>query len=79
MAILSGGGDAITTALGDSVRILLRHRLRPPVDVVLFVRNVFAFREILATIAPETSLFAALIPLVQRLPDLAARLEPAPA
>lgn len=78
MAMLSGGGDAITTALGDSVRILLRHRLRPPVDVALFVRNVFAFREFLATIAPETSLFAALMPLVQRLPDLAARLEPAP-
>lgn len=78
MAILSGGGDAIATALGDSVRILLRHRLRPPIDVVLFVRNVFAVREILATIAPETSLVAALIPLVQRLPDLAARLEPTP-
>lgn len=78
MVMLSGGGDAITNALGDSVRILVRHRLRPPVDVVLFVRNVFAFREILAAVAPETSLIAALMPLVQRLPELAARLEPAP-
>ncbi|HVM52077.1 MAG TPA: AarF/UbiB family protein [Acidimicrobiales bacterium] len=75
-AMLSGGGDTITGALGDAVRILLRHRLRPPVDVTMFVRNVFAFRELLATLAPGTSPFLALMPLVQRLPDLQARLEP---
>ena len=74
-AMLSGGGDAITGALSDAVRILLRHRLRPPVDVTMFVRNVFAFRELLGTLAPETSPFLALMPLVQRLPDLQARLE----
>jgi ubiquinone biosynthesis protein len=75
-AMLSGGGDAITGALGDAVRIQLRHRLRPPADVTMFVRNVFAFRELLATLAPDTSPFLALMPLVQRLPDLQARLEP---
>lgn len=78
VAMLSGGGDAITGALSDAVGILLRHRLRPPVDVTMFVRNVFAFRELLATLAPDTSPFLALMPLVQRLPDLQASLgEPA--
>jgi ubiquinone biosynthesis protein len=74
-AMLSGGGDAITGALGEAVRILLRHRLRPPVDVTMFVRNVFAFRELLATLAPDTSPFLALMPLVQRLPELQRSLE----
>lgn len=74
MAMLSGGEGAITAALRDAVRILLQHRLRPPVEVVLFVRNVFAFREFLAAVAPGMSPFAALMPLVQRLPDLQSRL-----
>jgi len=73
-AMMSGGGDAITAALGEAVTILLRHRLRPPVDVTMFVRNVFAFRELLRTLAPDTSPFLALMPLVQRLPELQARL-----
>lgn len=73
MTMLSAEGG-LTSALSDAVGILLRHRLRPPVEVVLFVRNVFAFREFLATVAPETSMLAALMPLVQRLPDLRARL-----
>lgn len=77
-AMLAGGGDAITTALRDAVGILLAHRVRPPTEVVLFVRNVFAFREFLATVAPEMSPIAALLPVVQRLPDLHARLEAVP-
>lgn len=66
--------DGIAGALSDAVGVLLRHRLRPPVEVVLFLRNVFAFREFLAAVAPGTSTMAALMPLVQRLPELRARL-----
>jgi len=73
MAMLSTEGG-LTGALSAAVGILLRHRLRPPVEVVLFVRNVFAFREFLASVAPDTAMMAALMPLVQRLPELRARL-----
>ncbi|MFP5579609.1 MAG: AarF/UbiB family protein [Acidimicrobiia bacterium] len=78
MTMLSTEGG-LTGALSDAVGVLLRHRLRPPVEVVLFVRNVFGFRSFLATVAPETTMMAALMPLVQRLPDLHARLAAEPA
>lgn len=73
MAMLAGDGG-LTDALADAVGILVRHRLRPPVEVVLFVRNVFGFRAFLQHVAPEMSMMAGLMPLVQRLPDLQARL-----
>lgn len=78
MAMFGGDHDVITTALGDAVRILLAHGVRPPTDVVLFVRNVFAFREFLASVEPEMSPIAALLPMVQRLPDIRERLEAVP-
>jgi hypothetical protein len=54
--------------------VLLRHRLRPPIDVVLFVRTLFTLRSLLAIVAPQRSLIDALLPLIQRLPDLRADL-----
>lgn len=74
MAILGGGEAALLTALREAVRLLLRHRLRPPLEVVLFVRTVFSLRAVLQLVAPDRPLLHALMPVVQRLPDLRAEL-----
>lgn len=75
MRILTGGPDAIVAALKEGVRILLHHRLRPPVVVTLFVRNVFMLNAFIRQVGPDASLMTALMPLVQRLPHLAAELD----
>jgi ubiquinone biosynthesis protein len=75
MLILGGGEASLVTALREAVTLLVRHRLRPPLDVVMFVRSVFALRALIHRIDPERSLMAALFPLLQRLPDLRASLD----
>lgn len=70
MTILAGGETSLLAALREAMDLLLRHRLRPPLEVVLFVRTVFALRALLAVIAPQRSLLEALFPVIQRLPDL---------
>ena len=75
MQMMTGGEGALVGGLKEGVAILLRHQLRPPIEVTLFVRNVFALNAFVRQVAPESSLMMALMPLVQRLPDLAAELE----
>lgn len=72
MTILAGGETSLLAALREAMDLLLRHRLRPPLEVVLFVRSVFALRALLAMIAPQHGLLEALFPVIQRLPDLRA-------
>ena len=75
MAMLSGGEQSVLTGLRAAVALLLKHNLRPPMSVVLFVRNLFALRALLARMSPGADLLAALMPLMQRLPQLAQELE----
>lgn len=70
MTILAGGETSLLGALREAMDLLLRHRLRPPLEVVLFVRTVFALRALLAVLAPQRSLLEVLFPVIQRLPDL---------
>jgi ubiquinone biosynthesis protein len=72
MTILAGGEVSLLGALREAMDLLLRHRLRPPLEVVLLVRSLFALRSLLATVAPERSLLDALFPLIARLPELRA-------
>jgi ubiquinone biosynthesis protein len=74
-AILAGGETSLVTALREAVTLLLRHRLRPPLELVLFVRAIFSLRSLLAKVAPEHSLLQALWPVVARLPELRAELD----
>lgn len=74
-AMLSGGPNAITTALKEAVAILLDHRVRPPLEAVLFVRNVFSFNRFAHHFDPEANAVALLMPIVQRLPQIAADLQ----
>lgn len=74
MTMLTGGPDAIVAGLREAVRLLLAHQLRPPLEVTLFVRNVFSLNAFVRTLGPEVTLMTALMPLVQRLPELAAEL-----
>ncbi len=74
--ILSGGEAGLLTGLNEAVRLLLEHRLRPPLDVVLLLRTVFAIGALADRLVPEGGgLMAALFPLFGRLPDLIARAE----
>ena len=75
MKMMTGGQDAIVVGLKEAVELLLRHRLRPPLEVTLFVRNVFALNAFIRRFAPESNLMMAMMPLVQKLPDIAATLE----
>ena len=75
MQMMSGGQEAVVIGLKEAVGLLLRHRLRPPLEVTLFVRNVFALNAFIRQFAPGTNLMMAMMPLVQKLPQMAAELE----
>ena len=72
MAILAGGETSLLGALREAMELLLRHRLRPPLEVVLLVRTLFALRSLVKVVDPDRSLFDALLPLIARLPELRA-------
>jgi ubiquinone biosynthesis protein len=74
MQMLTGGEGAIMAGLREAVQLLLRHHLRPPIEVTLFVRNVFALNAFVKATGPDLDLMSALMPLVQRLPELSAEL-----
>lgn len=74
MQMLTGGEGAIVAGLREAVQLLLRHRLRPPLEVTLFVRNVFALNAFVKSLGDNVTLMSALMPLVQRLPQLNAEL-----
>lgn len=74
MQMMTGGQEAIVVGLKEAVALLLRHQLRPPVEVTLFVRNVFALNAFIRRFAPESNLMMAMMPLVQKLPDMVAAL-----
>ncbi len=78
MTMLTGGEGAVVAGLKDAVNLLLRHHLRPPIEVTLFVRNVFALNAFVRQLGDDMSLMGALMPLVQRLPQLAAELNVVP-
>jgi ubiquinone biosynthesis protein len=76
-AILTGGEAGLLNALRDATRILLAHRLEPPLDVIMLLRTVFALGATLERVAPEGGgLMAGLFPLFQRLPELIADRDP---
>lgn len=73
MALLGADGPgALLDGLREAVAILLRHRLRPPLEVVLLVSGLFALQRVLPLAAPGASLTGSLLPLLPRLPELAA-------
>jgi hypothetical protein len=72
MALLgSDGTAALLGGLREAVTVLLRHRLRPPLEVVLLMRGLFALQEVLPVTAPGATLTGSLLPLLPRLPELA--------
>lgn len=73
MALLgSEGPSALLDGLRGAMAILLRHRLRPPLEVVLLVRGLFALQEVLPLAAVGATLTGSLLPLLSRLPEVAA-------
>lgn len=72
MTILAGGETSLMAALQEAMGLLLRHRLRPPLEVVLLVRTMFSLRHLAKVVDPDRSLLEALLPLIVRLPELRA-------
>ena len=70
MALLAAGEAGLLTVVRDGMNLFLKHRLRPPLELVLFVRTLLSLRVLLRVIAPERSLLEALMPLLPRLPEL---------
>lgn len=74
--ILAGGEQGLLGALNEAVRLLLRHQVRPPLDVVVLLRAIFALGALSNRLVPEGGgLMPAMFPLIQRLPDLIAEAE----
>lgn len=77
-SLISGGAENVTEALKEGMNILLDHRVRPPLEAVLFVRNVFCLNRFVKESDPDASAFDMLMPIVQRLPELATQLRDLP-
>lgn len=70
-SIIFGGEQGLLDALAATVRVLLAYDIKPPVEVVLLLRTVFALDELARRIMPDGGgLMAALMSLLPRLPDL---------
>lgn len=74
--MMMGGEESMVGGLKEAMLVLLRHKIRPPLEEVLFVRNVFMLRNLFASLSPDVSMMMALMPLLQKLPELNARLNP---
>ncbi len=71
--IMMGGEDALLGAVNEAVRLMLKHKLAPPVEVVLLLRTVFAVGRLSDLLVPEGGGFlAALMGLLPKLPALLA-------
>ncbi len=74
--ILMGGEQGLLGALSEAVRLLLRHQVRPPLDVVVLLRTIFALGTLADRLLPDGGgLMPAMLPLIQQLPDLIAEAE----
>ncbi|MEZ5141520.1 MAG: AarF/UbiB family protein [Acidimicrobiales bacterium] len=74
--IMFGGEQALLAGLNEAVRLMLKHRLRPPVEVVLLLRTMFALGRLSEQLLPEGGgPMAGLLGLLPRLPALLAQAE----
>jgi predicted unusual protein kinase regulating ubiquinone biosynthesis (AarF/ABC1/UbiB family) len=79
MKILMGGEAGLLGAIREAVQIMVGERLKPPLEVTLLLRSVFALGALADHLDPEGSggLAMALLPLLPKLPDLIAQAEAA--
>lgn len=69
-----GGEQALLAGLNEAVRLMLKHRLRPPVEVVLLLRTMFALGPLADRLVPDGGgLMAGLLGLLPRLPAILAQ------
>lgn len=74
-AIMMGGESGLLGAVNEAVRLMLKHNLAPPVEVVLLLRTVFAVGLLSDRLVPDGGGFlVALMGLVPKLPTLLASL-----
>ena len=77
-AIMFGGEEGLLGALSETVGIMLTYDIKPPVEVAMLLRTVFALGELVERVNPEGGgLMTALMGLLPRLPELLAEAEEA--
>ena len=74
-SMVSGAAAPPLESLSDVIDVAIHHRLRPPLELMLFARTLLAFKATLERIDPARGLPEVLIPLVLRLPELRAALD----
>lgn len=74
MTILANGEAGLMNAVQTAIAALLRHRVRPPLELMLFLRSMLALRALLRVVHPDGTLMESLFPVVSRLPQLRADL-----
>lgn len=71
--VMFGGEEGLLGALGETVKIMLTYDIKPPVEVAMLLRTVFALGELTERVHPDGGgLIAALMGLLPRLPELLA-------
>jgi ubiquinone biosynthesis protein len=75
LAVASGMAGAPFESLNDVIDMAIRHRLRPPLVLMLFARTLLALNATIERINPALALPGVLLPLVMRLPELRAALD----
>lgn len=77
MKMLMGGEAGLLGGIREAVQIMVGQRLKPPLEVTLLLRSVFALGALAGELDPDGAggLAAALLPLLPKLPDLIAEAE----
>ncbi len=74
--VLFGGEQGLLDALAATIRILLKYDIKPPVEVALLLRTVFALDGLAKRLQPDGGgLMASLVAMLPRLPELLADAE----
>jgi ubiquinone biosynthesis protein len=73
--ILAGMMPLPVEAMNGVIELAVRHRLRPPIELMLFGRTVLALNAVIERVEPDRTLQAVLLPLMMRLPEWRAALD----
>jgi ubiquinone biosynthesis protein len=73
--ILAGMMPMPVEAINDVIELAVRHRLRPPLEAMLFARTLLALNAVIERVEPTQNLQSVLMPLMMRLPEWRAALD----
>jgi ubiquinone biosynthesis protein len=75
MKVMLEGEPALLSAAREALLLQIRHRVRPPVELMLFYRTFLSLRSVMRFIDPDGNPLETLMPFAFKLPELRAQLE----